>query len=85
MTVSRRDRWLGRYAYATLDTSVGAIVANSRDRAARLLGLATLSKGGGVSDPPYPAPAGFRWVFVTENSDPGYENDNRAISLVRAA
>lgn len=48
MTVSRRDRWLGRYAYATLDTSVGAIVANSRDRVARLLGLATLSKGGGV-------------------------------------
>lgn len=55
MTVSRRDRWLGRYAYATLDTSVGAIVAHSRDRVARLLGAATLSKGGG-----YPRlPSGF--------------------------
>lgn len=51
MTLSRRDRWLGRYGLATLNLTAGAIAAHSRDRVARLLGAATLSKGGGVSSP----------------------------------
>lgn len=49
MTLSRRDRWLGRYGLATLNLTAGAIAAHSRDRVARLLGAATLSKGGGGS------------------------------------
>lgn len=48
MTLSRRDRWLGRYGLVTLNLTAGAIAAHSRDRVARLLGAATLSKGGGA-------------------------------------
>jgi len=49
MTLSRRDRWLGRYGLVTLNLTAGAIAAHSRDRVARLLGAATLSTGGGAN------------------------------------
>lgn len=44
----------------------------------------TLVKGGGVN-PPYPAPSGFQWAFVTTNGRRLIRNGQRVITLVRAA
>ena len=46
--------------------------------------IATPNKGGGVN-PPYPAPSGYRWVFVVENGNRVIEGGNRVITLARAA
>jgi len=43
-----RDRGLAAYAYTMLDLGVAAAMTRSRDRWARRLAAATLSKGGGA-------------------------------------
>lgn len=46
--------------------------------------LLSRDRGGGVN-PPYPAPAGYRWAFVVENGNRVVENGRRVIELQRAA
>jgi|GEM_PF-6249297 len=41
-------------------------------------------KGGGVS-PPYPAPTGYQWSLVAENTNRVVEDGSRVIAFVRAA
>lgn len=39
--------------------------------------------GGGIfPNPPYPAPAGYRWAFVYEGTSIVYEDNQRVIELV---
>lgn len=47
--------------------------------------LLSPGKGGGVPNPPYPAPDGYRWAFVVENGNRVVEGGNRVITLARAA
>lgn len=82
--MTRKALQLAATAYLTGDANLSNAALALAKRWPRDRRAITLSKGGGVN-PPYPAPAGYRWAFVVENGNRVVENGNRVIELQRAA